>query len=181
MAPKPEDLIGTQPDGAKPGDVVTTPNDKYGFDADGRAAERESADVTIGGIVFRRRRKTWEVTRELRRILRLQEKAGNRAERARKKIDALPADAEDHELDALEDEVDKHSDEADEQAYALIALLLEVDREQLGDRQSDVDEQGRPTVDHLKRSLDVSDAGDLAASLAGGSNEQDPTPATPSS
>lgn len=157
------------PDGAPPGAVVPpTAAERYAFDADSRAADRESADVTIGGSTYQRRRKNWEVTRSLRALLRDQERAGIRANRARKRIDALDPDAPDEDLFVLEDAVDKATDESDEAAYRIIALLLRD-----GDDLS-------PDVDHLKRSLDVEDAGDLAANLAGG-GEPDPTPATPSS
>lgn len=150
-------------DGAPPGaEVPRTPSDKHAFDADGRAETREDAPITIGGKTFHRRRKNWEVTRELRKLLRDQERASVRADRARKKIDALPADAPDDDLYELEQQVDVATDESDQSAYELIALLLRDDQD------------NSPGVDGLKAALDVEDAGDLAATLAGGSAE-DPT------
>jgi hypothetical protein len=158
-------------DGVPPGaEAQRKPADKHAFDADGRAAAREDAPVTIGGETWHRRRKNWEVTRALRTLLRRQERAGIRQDRARKKIDALPPDEEsDAQIDSLEAEIDDATDASDEAAYELIALLL----------RSDDDEQRHPDVDFLKASLDVEDAGDLAATLAGG-GEPDPTTDTPS-
>lgn len=155
-------------DGAKPGAQTATPSDKHAFDADGRASAREAADVTIGGQTLHRRRKNWEITRKLRELLRRQERASVRADRARKRIDALDADAPDEQLHELEDAVDHATDESDQAAYEIISLLLRDDSDD------------SPDVEHLKASLDVEDAGDLAATLAGG-GEPDPTPTTPSS
>ena len=167
MAPTKQATRERGADGAPPG-ATSGSNGKHAFDADGRAKEREDAPVTIGEKTFHRRRKNWEVTRGLRALLRRQERAGVRADRARKKIDALAADAPDSEIDALEDEVDLATDDSDQAAYEIIALLLR-------------DEQdANPDVDHLKSSLDVEDAGALAATLAGGGHE-DPSPPTPSS
>lgn len=154
-------------DGAPPGEEYGK-RSKHDFDADARAEAREAADVTIGGVVYHRRRKNWEATRALRALLRAQERAGIRSQRARKKIDALDADAPDEDVEALEDEIDKATDDSDDAAYGIIALLLRDD-----DGQS-------PSTDVLKAALDVEDAGDLAANLAGG-GEPDPTPASPSS
>jgi hypothetical protein len=156
------------PDGAAPGTAYGAAESKHDFDADARARARESADVTIGGIVYHRRRKNWDATRALRRLLREQEHAIIKTQRLRKKIDALDPDAPDDEVFALEAEIDEQTDVSDEKAYGIIVLLLRD-----GDGQS-------PSVDHLKEHLDVEEAGDLAANLANG-GEPDPTPTTPSS
>lgn len=151
------------PDG--PGGAAVATSDKHEFNADARAEAREQAPVTIGGQTFHRRRKTWEVTRSLRELLRRQERAGVKADRARKKIDALDADAPDEELFALEDQVDAATDEADEAAYEILALLLKA-----------AEGGESPSTVHLKEHLDSEDAGDLAASLAGGGEPvADPT------
>jgi hypothetical protein len=174
-------------DGAKPGEEVRTPGDKHAFDADGRAKAREDAPVTIGGEVFHRRRKNWTVTRELRALLRDQEKCGNRAARYRARVDALteeirgvrdpdtgawtkPPMTDDDaierlegEIDGFDAEIDAAQGESDEAAYAIIALLL---------RKADAND--RPELEFLKESLDVEEAGDLASALAGG-GETDPT------
>lgn len=190
MAPKPRDK---GPDGLPPGVEVldAPPASRHAFDADGRAETREGAPITIGGLTFHRRRKSWEVTRELRSLLRRQERAGGRVDRLLARIDGLTERirgardpeggwltrplTDDDEIDrielevtALEDKVDEARDEADEAAYEMIALLL---------RDGD---GARPDTLHLKNSLDSEDAGDLAATLAGG-GEPDPTPAIPSS
>jgi hypothetical protein len=184
MAPRPaskQPQLASASDGAKPGtEVLVAPNRHYGFDADGRAKTREDACITIGDIVFHRRRKNWEVTRELRTLLRLQERAGSRSERLRARISALtteirgiqdtetaewtrlPLDDEEriHEIEAqvdkLDGEVDAADTESDQAAYELIALLLRTD------------DGTQPDVGHLKEYLDVEEAGDLAGLLAGG-------------
>lgn len=155
MAPTRTAKSAPAADGAKPGAAGET--SKHDFNADERAQARENASVVIGGKTFHRRRKNWEITRELRELLRRQERAGVRADRARKKIDALAADAPDSELQALEDEVDDATDDSDQAAYEIIARLLRDD------------DDASPDVEHLKAELDVEDAGTLAANLAGGS------------
>lgn len=194
MAPRPAQK-GPPPatDGAPPGsEQPRTPGDKHAFDADGYAKAREEAPVTIGEIVFHRRRKSWQVTREMRNLLRTQERASGKGARLRARVDALTEqirgvqnpqtgkwdqapttdeaviDRIEGEIDALNDEIDASGDEADHAAYELIALLLRDDK---GDQ---------PNVDHLKESLDMEDAGELAARLAGG-GEENPTQETPSS
>jgi hypothetical protein len=179
MAPRPDALAK---DGAKPG-ATSAPTDRYVYDADAKAATREAAPVTIGGTVYKRRRKNWEATRALRDLLRVQERAATRQHRLRLRIDALAqkqaddavAQGDDFDEDAAEDaiadlerQVDDWGDKGDEAAYGIIALLLR-----------DGDGNG-PTLDHLKQALDVDEAGDLAASLAGG-GEPDPTPTTEAS
>src|SRR5687768_258507 len=78
-----------EPDGAPPGAAEErTPAERYAYDADGRARAREGAAVTIGEVDFHRVRKTWEVTRHMRRLLREQEMHVGRANRLRARIDA---------------------------------------------------------------------------------------------
>lgn len=183
-----------QSDGAPPGaEAPRTDADKHSFDADGRAKVREGAPITIGDQVFHRRRKNWAVTRELRVLLRTQERAASKAQRLRARVAALSEkirgsqdpqtgewlkepisdDAEidriEAEVETLEGQIDQAADESDEAAFAMIALLLRKDGS-----------DDHPDVDHLKESLDSEDAGDLAANLAGGA-EPDPTPEPTSS
>lgn len=191
MAPKTKG-VDTGPDGAKSGAEERTPADRHAFDADSRAKAREGAPITIGEQVFHRRRKNWEVTRALRALLRVQEREGSRGERLRARISALtteisgirdrktgewlrpPIDDEDRistiesQVENLQDNVETASDASDEAAYALIALLLRGDNGE------------KPDIEHLKKSLDVEEASDLAGMLAGG-GEPDPTPETQSS
>jgi hypothetical protein len=156
------------PDGAKPGAEIVTPSDRHAYDADGKAAAREAAPITIGGETFHRRRKNWKITRDLRALLRKQERAQVKSMRANKKIDALDVDADDAELDRLNGEIDAAQDNSDNAAFEIIALLLRND------------DGASPPVEHLKEHLDVEDAGALAGTLSGGA-EPDPTPTTPSS
>lgn len=188
-ATKPADKRG--PDGAPPGaEAPRTDADKHAFDADGRAKAREDAPVTIGEQVFHRRRKNWQVTRELRTLMRVQERAAGKAARLRARVSALTElirgvqdpktggwvkqpisdDAEidrlEAEVEQFEEQIDVAGDAADDAAYDMIALLLRKDGE--GDE--------HPAVEFLKESLDSEDAGDLAANLAGGGEPaEDPT------
>lgn len=177
MAPRRTPATGNEPqaDGAKPGAEVVTPSDKHAFNADGRAAAREAAPVTVGGIDYHRRRKNWAVTRKLRALLRDQERAQTRADRARKALDELPIDTDEATLDQYEEKIDAAIDDSDNTAYEIIALLLRDD-----DGESPPVGDGTEDDGTLKSELDVEDAGDLAATLAGG-GEPDPTPETPSS
>lgn len=189
--PKTKPRADKGPDGAKPG-AETAPPSRKPFDADGRAKAREGAIVTIGEQEYHRRRKTWEITKALRTLLRKQERAQGRAMRIRNRIDALGNEIhgrqdpktgdwikepltddvaiEDLEvrIEVLDDEIDEHQDEADTAAYEIIALLLA----------DHADES--PPVGFLKEALDVEDAGDLAAELAGG-GEPAADPTTPPS
>jgi hypothetical protein len=194
QTPKPAELSGHK--------QAPTPD----FNVDERARARESAAITIGGIDFHRRRKNWTVTRELRAVMRDQERAGarqqkaardldeldgteidrltyqlddsnvdgdsDRAKRWRAKLDRLEADRAaledagelDDELDKRRDALDAASEQSDDVAYRMIALLLR-------------DDDGNPpTTDFLKDELDVADVGELASKLAGG-GEPDPTQA----
>lgn len=190
MAPR---MTPATEDGAKPGAETITPTDKHAFDADGRAKAREDAAITIGEKVFHRRRKSWEITRTLRKLLRRQERSGGKQERLRARIDALteeirgvqdpktgawikqPITEEDRieeievQVEVLQDEAEEAILDGDEAAYELIALLLRDDEGQ------------NPDLEHLKDSLDVEDAGDLAVTLSGGGEPAaDPT-TTPTS
>jgi hypothetical protein len=151
-----------QADGAKPG--AQDPASKFSFNADARVAEREQGIITIGEQGFIRVRKNWDVTRSLRRLLRVQEKSGITIERLDKQI---VNSADDDALDGLWGQRDEQQDKADEAAYEIIALLLKTP------------DGERPPVEHLKEWLDVQEAGDLAGALSSG-REPDPSPATPS-
>lgn len=192
MASRPRDK--DQPDGAKPGSEALTGNERYAFDADGRAKAREDAIITLGERAFHRRRKNWQVTRELRALLREQEKAGNRGLRLRAQIDALTeeirgvqdpdtgewtrppvtdqarVDDIETKVDALNDQIDQAGDDADLAAYKIVALLLRDDTD------------APPDLDMLKDQADVTEIAELAATLAGGGETlEDPTPTRTSS
>ncbi len=154
------------PDGQKP--TAVPPNSKHAYNVDERAAAREKAPITIGGQVYHRRRKNWEVTRALRKLLREQDRCGLRIERLRKQILDLPSDADLDEIDRLEDEIEGFQDKGDDLAFEIIAMLLRNG------------EDGETSPEQLKEWLDAEDAGDLAAMLAGG-GEPDPTSASSSS
>lgn len=137
-----------QPDGAKPGDSEKLPNSNYAYDADAKAKQREEAPVTIGERVFRRVKKSWDVTRELRKLLRTQERAGDKIARLEAQKDAktekirgvrdldtggwesYPLTDEEAiaaietEVDALDAQVDELSEQSDQAAYDMIRLLL---------------------------------------------------------
>jgi hypothetical protein len=183
----------------------------HGYNADEKATERESADVVIGGQTFRRRRKNWNVTRQMRELLNAQQRAGDRqqalqrkfdeldgtaaerlrldaagaaetdrqrmiakAERLDEQLDALDADELVEQLDDLRAQLNAEADKADEAAFGLISLLLVEPRSE-----GDV-EVTNPPIAFLKESLDVVDAGKLAAKLTSG-GEPDPTQPTATS
>jgi hypothetical protein len=158
--PKPEKR---GPDGAKAGKEVITGSEKHAFNADQRAKEREAAEITIGGEVWHRRKKNWKVTRDLRGIMREQERAQTRIARAAKALDELPIDTDDDEIESWNVKIDEGQDDADRAAFKIIALLLRDD------------EGASPTIEHLQEHLDVEDAGMLAQTLSGG-GEQDVPP-----
>jgi hypothetical protein len=135
------------------------------FDADARAEAREQAPVVIGGVTYHRRRKDWNTTRAMRALLREQERAGAAQDRAQRLVDELSAaeQVDDAALDEAYRKLDEAGDAADLATYRLIALLL---------RTAD---GGDVEPELLQQSLDVQDAGPLAASLAGA--DPDPTPA----
>ena len=173
--------------------AATTP---AGFNADERSATRQATPVTIGGRAFRRLKKDWDVTRVMRRLMRLQESAIAKSGRLGRRIAELEAeqveaaangeDVREEELEQKIAELVTASDEATEDAelvtYRLIALLLEPTGEDApaGFGVTDVDsEEWVPAVEFLQPELDVEDAAGLARELTG-SQDQDPQP-TPSS
>lgn len=195
MAPQPRDK--GHPDGAPPGaKAPPVPGDKYAYDADAKAKEREEADITIGGRKFRRVKKSWDVTRELRKLLRAQERAGDKVMRLEAQKDALtekirgvrdldsggwvsyPLDDEEkiaeveQEVEGLDEQVDQLSEDSDNAAYSMIRLLLR-------DPEAKDDVEPKPSEEFLKKELDAAEAGDLVRLLTSGA-EPDPTPATPS-
>lgn len=150
-------------DGAKPGDSQAVRSDE-GYNADERSAAREKAPYVLGGVTFYRRRKNWSATRELRDLLRQQERAMIRQQRLRKQIVDAPADADEEGIFALEDQMDKLGDESDDAAYRIVALLL---RDEAGES---------PDLEMLKEQIDVDDIGNLAGAFAsGGEAVSDPT------
>lgn len=175
------------------------------FDADARRAEREGATATIEGVVFRRRRKDWGVSRGMRRLMREQESAVALGNRLRVRVSELEAEqveaaakGEDETVETLEGQITElvdRSDDATEDAelvaYRLLALLLvppdEGTPEGFPADGWGPDEEGgplaaedaMPAVEFLQPALDVEDAAALARELTG-SQEPDP-PTTPSS
>lgn len=145
-AQEPRDRRG--PDGAKPGESDPLPNSRYAYDADEKAKAREEAPITIGGRVFRRVKKSWDVTRELRKLLRKQERAQDAIMRLEAQKDAKTEkirgvrdldtggwesyplqeeeaiEAVEREVEALDAKVDERSEESDQAAYNMIRLLL---------------------------------------------------------
>lgn len=152
-------------DGAKPG--TAEPDQHFEYDADAIAKRRESADITIGGTKYHRRKKNWEVTRELRTLLRAQERAGIRIDAVNKELEAADVDADDQVFDDLYAKSDELADKADTAAYGVITLLL-------ADKDGNSPEDG-----FLRENLDVEDVAVLARKLQGG-REPDPTQTTPS-
>lgn len=150
MAPKPVDKPAAEPAQAP------AANGRHSFNADQRANERETAPITIGGVIFHRRRKTWEVSRTMRNLMREQERASRHGDRVRRQLDEAAPDASDDEIAELERKLDEASDAADLAAYKIVALLLEAEG------------GGPPDLAHLQEHLDVDDTGDLATMLAGG-------------
>jgi hypothetical protein len=165
MAPRTAKQVAE--DGAKPGSGTRTPADKQAFNAEARAKEREEQEIVLGEdeTPYFRRRKNWQVTRDLRSLLRKQEASQLGIQRINKQIAELPIE---DDPGSLEDKVDALGDEGDLMAYEIIALLLR-------------DEEGNPPpIEMLKESIDVDDIGALASRLAGGGEPvADPT-VTPS-
>lgn len=155
-------------DGAKPGTEYGEPSPELSYNADEQAGKREAAVITIGEVEFHRRKKNWAVTRELRTIMRGQERAQIKSARISREMAELPLDEEsDERFVSLAKEQDSYQDQADDSAFMIVALLLK-------------DEAGEsPGIEHLKEHLDIEDVAMLAATLSGG-GEPDPTPATPS-
>ncbi len=152
-------------DGAKPG--AGEPDQHFEYNADAIAKSRESADITIGGTKYHRRKKNWEVTRELRTLLRTQERCGIRIDAVNKQLEAADVDAADEVFDELYAKSDELADKADTAAYGVITLLL-------ADKDGNSPEDG-----FLREHLDVEDVAVLARKLQGG-READPTQTTPS-
>jgi hypothetical protein len=151
-------------DGAKPGSG--TPEGEVSFNSETTAKEREAKVITLGEdeTAFHRRRKNWQVTRELRALLRKQERSQLAIARVNKQLSELPIEAPDADVQKLEDRVDALQDEGDVAAYEIIALLLRDD------------EGNAPTVEMLQEGVDVEDVGTLANRLAGGGEQvADPT------
>lgn len=180
-----------------------------GFNADERAAKRDNAPVTIDGVVFKRRRKVWAITRLMRQTMRAQEKAVAFSNRCHGRVAELEVrqaeaardgdDAEESKLEEKIDELIAKADEATELAevttYRLLALLL-VPPDEAPDVEPGDDvlplaafgpdafeEDDLDTVDEavewLQPRLDAEDAAELAREMTG-SREPDP-PTTPSS
>lgn len=173
------------------------------FDADARRKAREDTPVVIAGLSFKRRRKDWNVTRAMRRLMREQESAVARATRLQARTAELEAEqieaAAKGETDREEElertivelvgNADTSRELAELQTFRLLALLL-VAPDGEGD---DVPprpavagfgpvedaEDAQPALDLLLAELDAEDAFDLAQELSG---EGEPDPQmTPSS
>jgi len=153
-------------DGAKPGSQPA-PGGRLdeGFDAPERSKKRESAPFVLGDQTFTRRRKNWKMTRELRTLLRKQERSMISISRVNTEISELPTgrQSEQKELE-LEDRIDALQDEGDIASYEIVALLLR-------------DEEGNsPAVEMIQEELDVEDVAALAQWFAGGGEPvADPT------
>lgn len=158
------------------------------FDADARAQLRADAVITIGERPFKRVKKTLEVSRELRKLIREQETNMAKATRTAARIGELEAeqleaaaDGKDEleaELEAKIGELVKGVDEAREVSevvsFRIIALLLD-EQAQTGDDAPELLASDEEAVDHLVGELDVNDAVVIANMLANGI---DPNPQT---
>lgn len=161
----------------------TKPPDVREFNADERAKVRDETPVTIGGRKFKRKRKVWDVSREVRKLQREQESAVAKSMRLRTRLAELEADqlelaakGDEDGAEAMEEQINKlvegadtSTEDAERVTYKIIEALL-----------VPFAEDGPPAeLDHLLAELDVNDAGALARDLTG-SREPDPQ-ATPSS
>jgi len=164
MAPR---SAKAEKDGAKPGAGSPTAQERQGYNANAKAAERESIEFPIGEKTFKRRRKNWQVTRDLRGLLRKQERAQLGIRRVNKQLEELPIDADEEQVADLEDHVDELQDEGDVAAYEIIALLLRDD------------EGNSPDVEMMQQELDVEDVGAMAQRFSVGGEEPDPDSPTP--
>lgn len=135
-----------------------------GYSPETRAREREQTDIPIGDRTFRRRRKTWDVARDLRALLREQGRAGARRDKLLEQLDDLDPDAQDREN--IEGQAEDAIQASETIVYQTIALLLTV---------PDSDQGGEVDVEFLKANLDIEDAGGLVDVLTGRA-EPDPTP-----
>ncbi len=178
---------------------MTNPATK-GFNADGRAKDREKRPVTIGGREFFQARRTPPVMREIRRVSRENEEA------ARRVAELDPRGELEARRDDVEDQLAKLKPEDVDSRQALTARLLEL--EQKIDEISPPDAQAReeiaeiedateermyeqvalllrakdgeepPTGEFVQEHLDIEEVRDLMSFLspaAGGA--EDPTPA----
>lgn len=164
------------------------------FDADARAAERMTKPVVIAGVTYKRRKKDWDTSRLMRKIMRAQEGHVARSTRLRRRIAELEVEqmeaagegATDREADLegkieeLITQADESTEEAELASYKLVRALL-------------TDEQGEPLVDAdgeplaadddlvavLQSTMDVEDVAALARELSG-SVEPDPQTTTSS-
>jgi hypothetical protein len=187
------------------GDRATTPP---GYDADAKATEREDAPVTIGGHEFRRRRKTWKVSRRMRLLSRDQERNVALGQRLRLRIAELEAEQAEaatsgeeereaeleEQIEALVAKADDGTEVAETATYRLLALLLIAPLKAVGDGQEpalagfgvmdDELEDDEPAIEFLQAELDTEDAlgilVDLGVAQPGDGDEPDPQP-TPSS
>lgn len=186
---------GDGPDGAKPGAEDRAPSDRHAYDADGRAKAREEAPITIGGRHWHRKRRNWKVTREVRKLLRDQEKAQGHSRRLQAQIaargeqvsgirdyetgdwktppitDAAALEQLEAEIDALNKQVDKVDDESDLAVYRILMMLLRAEDGDTG-----------PTLKFLQDECDYEELGELAGMLASGAEPTEgPTPTASSS
>lgn len=182
------------PDGAKPGDT-------YEYNADEKAALREGAEITIGEKVWKRVKKSWDVTRELRKNLRTQERHNEKIMRLDAQKDAkaeeirglrddegnwvkypLMDEAEidriEAEVDKLDEKIDKLELEAEQSAYDTIRLLLHDPSVAVDSDDPDASEKRKPTDEFLKEHLDSAEAAELVRLLTSG-RPVDPTPTPP--
>jgi hypothetical protein len=180
-----------------------------GYDADAKAKLREDTPVTIGGHEFRRRRKTWKVSRRMRELSRDQERNVALGERIRHRIAELETEQTEaatagdtqreedleEQIEALVAKADEGTEVAETATYRLLALLLIPPLRSAGDGQApalegfgvlDDDElrDDTPAVEFLQVELDTEDAlgilVDLGVAQGGAAGEPDPQ-TTPSS
>ena len=140
-----------------------------GFDADQRAKAREDEPITIGAQTFHQRRKNWDTTVELRRLLRARDRTAMQRDKAIDELSDYDGDDETRltELEAAEEEAIVAAELA---IYNLIAQMIHPAGAP----------DGRGDVEHLKQHLHIQEAGDLSALLITGASP-DPTPTPPSS
>lgn len=131
-----------------------------GFNADERAARRESEQIPVGGIALRRARRVWGVTLQMQELLAEQERCARRARRHQIQADELEdkaletgAEVDDEALDELLDQAREAQTRANEITFELIATLTRTD------------DDTEPAVEHLKEHLDVEDAAALVTKL----------------
>jgi sirohydrochlorin ferrochelatase len=149
-----------------------------GYNADERAAAREAEPITIGGQLFHRARKLWHVeltTQEhLERQGRMVAKAARLKAQAAKLEEQAAEDGVEPDDTVLEDLYAQAREAQRASGLATFDVLATLLRD--GDGNA-------PSVEFLQEQLDVSDAVQLGARLAGYDepDESDPTPATATS